>query len=124
MQSRQAKILLHLCDVTDNMAGLLERYGLDEYAEFFVASCAPHHRRQGITSEMYVRNLKFLAAEGFKLAKSLFTSTYTRAAVTKLGFDEVCRLDYRDLYDEDGQPAFDPDDLTPEHFASVMVKQL
>lgn len=122
--SHQSKVILKLVDITDSMAGLFERYGVNEYAEFFVASCAPHHRRQGITSEMYVRNLKFLKAEGFKLAKSLFTSPFTRAAVVKLGFEEVCRIDYRDLYDENGELAFDPNNLTSEHFAAVMVKRI
>ncbi len=106
------------------MAGIFETYKLDEYAEFFVASCATNHRRQGLTSEMYVRNLKFLKAEGFKLAKSLFTSPYTRAAVKKLGFKEVCRIDYRDLYDQHGRLAFDPKDLNEQSFAAVMIKLL
>lgn len=124
VSSHQAKVLIRLCEITDRMAGLFETFGLREYAEFFTASCATHHRRQGITIEMYQRNLRFLKAEGFKLAKSLFTSPYTRAAVTKLGFKEVCRLDYRDLYDENGQLAFHPSVLTDQHFAAIMVKQL
>lgn len=124
IQSHQSKVLLRLVEITENMAGLFETYRLDEYAEFFVASCAPHHRQRGITTEMYVRNLRFLKAEGFKLAKSLFTSPYTRAAVAKLGFKEVCRLDYRDLCDENGKAAFEAGQLTDGQFAAIMVKEL
>ncbi|CAL8141996.1 unnamed protein product [Orchesella dallaii] len=124
INSHQSKVLLRVVEVTERMAALFERFDLDEYAEFFMASCAPDHRRQGITSEMYARNMKFLAAEGFKLAKSVFTSPYTRAAVAKLGFKEVCRLDYHDLYDETGKLAFDPEELTSEHYAAIMVKEI
>jgi predicted acetyltransferase len=124
INSYAGKVLLRLVDILDKMKNLYDGFGVEEYAEFFIASCDPKYRRLGLTTEMYRRNLEFLTAEGFQLAKSTFTSPYTRSIVSKFGFEEVCRLDYHEFVDEEGQMVFNPDELSDEHFAAVMVKEL
>lgn len=124
MNSKPMKELYKIVDLCHAGCDLFDYYNLEEYGDFFVASCAPKYRQLGITTEMYRRSLEFLAAEGFKMAKSVFTSPYTRAAATNLGFEEVFKLDYKDIMDEEGNPVFDANTLTDEHYASMMCKRL
>jgi len=81
--SYAGKALMRLVDILEKMSNLYDAFGVEEYAEFFVASCDAKYRRRGITTEMYRRNLEFLRAEGFKLVKSIFTSPFTRSIVSK-----------------------------------------
>lgn len=124
MNSRALKVLYQLVVMCNEKCDLLEHYKVDEYANFFVASCAPKYRNMGITSEMYRRSIKFLQSEGFKMAKSCFTSIYTRKAATNLGFEEVCRVYYRDMMDDEGNPIFDEAGLTEENYGANMCKLL
>ncbi|CAL8111442.1 unnamed protein product [Orchesella dallaii] len=124
MNSRTLKHLYKLVDICHQRCDLFEKYDLEEYADFFVASCAPKYRKRGITTEMYKRSLAFLKAEGFKLAKSVFTSPYTRAAARNLGFVEDSRVEFSELKEEDGSPLFYPKVLNEEHYGSMMSKLL
>lgn len=105
-------------------ADISGRFGVDEYADFFVASCAPKYRNQGLSSELYRLSLILIKAVGLKVVKSTFTSPYTRAAVKKLGFQELSRVTYKGLKDSQGNLIFDQSKLTDEHFAALMVKVL
>lgn len=124
MNSKALRELYRVVVLVNEGCDLFDYYKIDEYADFFVASCAPKHRRQGITSEMYRRSLKFLAAEGFKMAKSAFTSPWTRLAAQNLGFEEVCTIKYTDIKDEDGNPVYKNYQLHDEHYVSNLCKVL
>lgn len=105
-------------------ANVFERYGVNEYAALLVSSTHPKFRNQGLATEMYKRTLTLLKAEGVKVVKSTFTSPYSRAAVKRLGFEELCRVNWRDVKDKEGNFVFDHSQLTDEHYGAVMVKQL
>ncbi len=101
-----------------------EYYNVKEFANFFVASTATKFRNQGIASELYKRSFAFLAAEGFVMVKSVFTSPFSRSAALKLGFEELYRLDYKDAIDTNGTPVFAQCKLTEEHYGALMCKKL
>jgi len=118
------RVFLRMCQIMDEEANIFEAFDLTEYADFFVASTAKKYRQRGLAQELYKRSLAFLKAEGFKLAKSLFTSPHTRKAVTNLQFKELSRINYTDVILEDGDKVFCDSDLKPEHYASLMAKVL
>ncbi|ODM97588.1 Dopamine N-acetyltransferase, partial [Orchesella cincta] len=124
MNSRSMKYMCKVDDMCLDRSDLFEKYNLEECADFFAASCAPNHRNRGIISEMYKRSVAFLKAEGFKLAKGILTSPYTRTAARNLGFVEASRVEFSEVKEEDGTPVFDPKDLNEEHYATMMVKLL
>lgn len=101
-----------------------QHYGVTEFANFFVASTATKYRNQGIATELYKRSFSFLAAEGFTMVKSVFTSPYSRAAAMKLGFEEVHRLYFKDVMNPDGKPMFSQCELTDEHYGALLCKKL
>ena len=124
MRSRTEALMYKMCVEAEKIANTYERFGITKYGSFLVASCAPKYRNQGLTKELYRRSLVLFKAEGLPLARSVFTSPYTRAAVRSLGFEELSRVYFKDLKDDDGNPVFDPSQLNDEHFAAVMVKLL
>jgi len=124
VESHTLKVLFDVVNICGERCDLFKQYDVEEYGNFFVASCAPKYRKQGITSEMYRRSLAFLKAEGFQMAKSCFTSPFTRAAATNLGFEEAARLDYKEMVDGEGKPVFNHDELNEEHYACNMCKAL
>lgn len=124
LKSKPMLCLRRLVQICDKACNVFEHYNINEYAEFFVASTAPKYRNQGLAKELYRRSLIFLAAEGFKMAKSIFTSPYSRAAARRLGFEEVYRIHYRDILDDDGNPIFAGYELTDEHYGAVLCKLL
>lgn len=111
-----------MADIAIEKAQIYERFGIETYAEFLIASCSPKYRKQGITTELYKRSIAFLDAEGFKLVESIFTSQWARKVVEDLGFKELSRVYYKDLRDDNGQIIFDSDKLNSEHFGALMVK--
>ncbi|CAL8091599.1 unnamed protein product [Orchesella dallaii] len=121
-KSLASKNLYQMCEIALEKGNIYERYGITEYADFLVASCATKYRNQGLAKELYRRSMELFKVEGIKLAKSVFTSPFSRAAVKRLGFEEICRVDYKTMKDKDGNPVFDPSQLTDEHFGAVMVK--
>lgn len=65
-----------------------------------------------------------MAAEGFTMTKSVFTSPYSRAAAMKLGFEEVHRLYFKDAMNPDGNPIFSQYELTDEHYGALLCKKI
>ncbi|CAL8091605.1 unnamed protein product [Orchesella dallaii] len=122
--SRAAQIFIDIGEIVHDMEDIYEKYQLSESADLLLSSCAPKYRNQGISKELYKRAINFLTAEGFKMVKSVFTSPYSRAGIKNLGFEEVNRLYYKDLKDENGNPVFDTSKLDSESYAALMVKLL
>lgn len=71
---------------------------------------------------MYRRSLILFKEVGLKLAMSIVTSPFTRAALKKHGFEEINRINYKGLKDQQENLIFDQSKLTDEHFAAIMVK--
>lgn len=124
MNTRTTQILSDMTAMGAKVANIYERYGVTEYAGFLVASTHPKFRKQGLATEMYKRSLVLLKAEGLKIVKSTFTSPFSRAAVRRLGFEEICRVDWKDVKDKEGNFVFDHSQLTDEDYGAVMIKQL
>lgn len=100
------------------------KYGIDNWAEFFAVSTDPEFRNQGLAGELYERSIKFLKSAGFKHALVLVTSPYTKQATRKRGFIEIARMDYDQIKNPEGKPAFKAEELNEDHFGLVMVKEL
>ncbi|CAL8111121.1 unnamed protein product [Orchesella dallaii] len=125
LKSRNSKILLKLVNEIEEMADVVNKHGIDTWAEFFIASTSPDFRNQGLAGEFYDRSINFLTAEGFKHALVVVTSPYTRKATIKRGFEQQSRIDYENFLDFDEKtPVFKKEDLTSEHYAMVMLKTL
>lgn len=105
-------------------ADVANKYKIESWAEFFIASTNRDFRNQGIAAEFYDRSIKFLRAEGYKHALVAVTSPYTKQATKKRGFEQASRMDYEELTDLEGNPAFKKEDLNEDHFALVMMKVL
>lgn len=103
---RASKIFYDIGEIVHEEGDLFERYQVSHMADLLLSSCAPQYRKQGLSKELYRRTLNFLKAEGVPIAKSVFTSPFSRAAVKPLGFEQVCRLYYKDVKDENGNLAF------------------
>ncbi len=52
------------------------------------------------------------------------TSPVEKDELETFGFEEVCRLDYKEFIDDMGQRVFNSDELTDQNFAAVMIKML
>lgn len=125
IHERRSDILLNAIDLTGAQKDeILTRWNVESYAEFFVASTHPDYRNRGLAMEMYQRSLKFLKAQGFQLVECIFTSSSTRRTASKLGFEEIARIYYKDVVDENGEPIFRKDEIKPDHYAASMVKSL
>jgi len=122
--SRQAQLLFKLLDEIEEAAEIHSRYGVESWAEFLIASTNPKYRSNGIAGEFYTRSIEFFKAEGFKHAVVVVTNAHTKAATKKRGFEEASRIDYDKFLDFEGNPAFDKNQLTPEHFALCVVKKI
>lgn len=77
---------------------------VDKYGDFFMASVGSNYRGQGLATEMYRRSIKFFKAQGVQVAKSNFTSPFTRKAAHNLGFVELKRIKFLDYKDDQGTP--------------------
>lgn len=75
---------------------------------------------------MYQRSIKLLQSLGIKVVKCIFTSPSSRHLAKKLGFEEICRINFKDLKDSNGKDVFADrmDLLSSEHYAAAMVKGL
>jgi len=124
IQDYTFRMLVRQVGMCNDRCDLFKHYDLEEYADFFVASCGTSYRRQGITGEMYKRCLGFLKAEGFKMCKSVFNSPFTRHIALKLGFEEKARVYFKEVMNDQGKPAFKLDELNEEHFGSNLCKLL
>ncbi|CAG7724842.1 unnamed protein product [Allacma fusca] len=101
--SKLAKLMRYI-NCLDDRTRLYEKYNLDSYMMCFLAIVHPDFRQQGLATEMYRRAVELARAEGFFLAKACFSSPYSRAAAAKVGFEEVARITYFDVTDENGKP--------------------
>jgi hypothetical protein len=104
-------------------ANILERFGVNRYADLTGASVAKAYRRKGLLSEMYRRSLTLYKTLGFEVTKSVFLNPISHKAGLKLGFTELSRAYYSEFNDEDGYPYF-PNYPHPEHFAPLMVLEI
>ncbi|CAG7733619.1 unnamed protein product [Allacma fusca] len=111
--SKMAKLMQYI-NCLDDHTRLFEKYNLDSYITFFLAIVHPDFRKQGLVTEMYRRAVDLARAEGFFLAKACFSSPYSRAAALKVGFQEVARITYSDVKDENGKPVI-PGAMDDQH---------
>lgn len=122
---RASQIFFDIGEILHKEVDLFELYGVEKMADLFLSSVAPKYRNQGLSKEMYKRTLKFLAAEGIPLVKSVFTSPISRQAAFPLQFEEVCRLYYKDVKDNRGRLAFPSTELDDEvHYAALMARRI
>lgn len=124
LHSKQLQIILKFIQELEARADVAGRYNITSWAEFFIASTSRDFRNLGIAGELYDRSIKFLQAEGFKHALVVVTSPYTKQATKKRGFEQVARMDYDEITDHEGKPAFNKEDLNEDHFALAMLKRL
>lgn len=118
-------MFLNGIDLTkDQKTHIFKKFGISEYAELLIVATSPKFRKQGLSMELYNRSLNFLTAEGFKLAKCVFTSPTTRRQALSLGFDEYLKIDYRCLKHRNGSRVFADNDLRDEHLAVIGLKLL
>ncbi|CAG7833343.1 unnamed protein product [Allacma fusca] len=101
-ESDEQGTIFNFLDSAQKTINIFEEYGLDEYADFAMASVAREFRGEGLATELYERSLKLLRHLGFKLVKSTFTSPYTRKIGTKYGFEELARKYFRELQNTRG----------------------
>lgn len=111
IQSKSMFAVFEIFDKLNKIGKIYERYGIDEYAEFFLVSTTPKYRNQGASKELYRRSLDFLRAEGFKVAKVFLSSPWTVAGTKSLGFEELGSLSYETVrWSESGELIFpDPE---------------
>ncbi|ODM99512.1 Dopamine N-acetyltransferase [Orchesella cincta] len=125
LNTRNCKIMVKMVTDVEEMADVTTKHGINTWAEFLLVSTSQDFRKQGLAGEFYNRSIKFLKAEGFKHALVVVTSPYTQKATSGRGFEQQSRLDYGNLMDFDGKtPVFKKEELTPDHFAMVMLKTL
>jgi hypothetical protein len=53
VSSYSGQVLLRLVDILKKMSNIFEAYGVEEFAELFLASTSPNFRHLGITTEIY-----------------------------------------------------------------------
>ncbi|CAG7727827.1 unnamed protein product [Allacma fusca] len=107
---------------TDNKCNIFETFDIDEYADLRIQCVGRQFRGKGLATEMYTRALAFLKQSGFLVAKSVFTSPYTRKAASNLGFVELARKYFREITDENG--ALVCPDAGDNEFVAVMALKL
>lgn len=114
--------VIGLLETVNQQCNIFDKFGVNYYAEFFMASVDPEFQREGIATEMYKRSIKLLRSKGYPLCKSVFTNPYARSAVSKLGFEEISRFYFLDLKNEQGDPIVP--DAEPDMFGASMALKL
>ena len=122
VESPQTLKILNVMKKLEKESNLLETYGVEFYADFFMSSVEPKYRSQGLATELYERSVTLLKSKGFPLVKSSFTSPITRKIGTKMGFQELARVYLFDETDEHGLPAFPK--ASPVQFVATMALKL
>ena len=100
------QVVLKFVQLLNERCNLFERFGVDHYGDFWVASVDPEFRQKGLATEMYRRSLALLKAKGYPVCKSVFSSPYTRRAVRNLGFEELDKMYMLDMKNEKGDAFF------------------
>jgi len=100
---------------------IFDIYGVDQYADLTVASVDPQFRGLGLATEMYKRTLELLKSKRIPVAKSSFSSPYTRKIAQKFGFEQIRRDYFKDFRDENGEKFFHNAD---DQFSDLMAIRL
>jgi len=122
LKSRKTAMILSFLTELTAKSKICETYGIDHYADFFMTSVDAEFRGQGLVTEMYRRSIALLTSKNLPVAKSVFSSPFTRKAATKLQFCELARLYLSEAKYEDGTKAYP--DAGEDEFASVMALKL
>jgi len=122
--SDSGKNLIKLVGDVEEMADIQNNLGEDNWAELFLTSTSPKFRQLGLAGEFYTRSIAFLKKIGFTNVIVIVSSPYTRMATSKLGFQELSCLNYKDVIGYDGKPMFFKGQLNEEHFACCKFKRI
>jgi len=89
-----------------------QRFKTERYAEMFMTSVSQSYNGQGIAQELYKRGLIFLKAKGLQSVKGVFTGVKSQAVASRMGFQELGRVGYKNYRDKSGKQVFAvaPDD--------------
>lgn len=125
MKTRGASLFFKFVDDIEKLGDLPGKRNLDHWAGFFIASTTREYRNQGLAGELYNRSIRFLKAEGFKHALVVVTSPWTKRATKNREFEEVARVQFKDLVDFEGGKMFDEGDVEGDGmFAQLMLRVL
>ncbi|CAG7829192.1 unnamed protein product [Allacma fusca] len=122
IQSREFQMVSKFLGSVEKQVDLFDTFGVEEYADLHFASIDKDFRGQGLASEMYNRAISLLKGLNFKLAKSSFTSPFTRKISTKLGFEQIAIKYFREIEDENGTYPYSH--LPNDEFVSVRILRL
>jgi len=107
LQSRpQAKIQIIFDQLAEDTYDIHEEFNVDSYLNYKLTCVDPKFNGEGIAFELFKRSLKLAKVHHHSFVAGSFTSPYMRKIVTKLGFQEVCRLYMADLKDRNGNTLF------------------
>ncbi|XP_043591113.1 arylalkylamine N-acetyltransferase 1-like isoform X2 [Bombus pyrosoma] len=97
--------LLHYVDQNVNCDDKFQ--GLD-ILEIKIISVDSNWRGKGVGKALLERTLEIGKERGFHMARADCSSSFSGKLCTRMGFERIYELNYKDYVDEDGNPVFTP----------------